>query len=132
MVHQVWELMKLVTWEPGHDCLRSSECLFDLDETGFIPPLTSSLRSCVVLPQQFPLVSFLRALMKSRTSKTTIPVGTTQYLSATPLTMDVSEFFINSDLEATPPSGWRATSGKGEAGAELSPSRQCAPMFSRP
>ena len=39
--------------------------------------------------------------------------GTTQYLSATPLTMDVSELFINSDLEAPPPLASAQPVGKG-------------------
>ncbi|KAF8351508.1 hypothetical protein F5887DRAFT_1195513 [Amanita rubescens] len=61
--------------------------------------------------------------MQSRTLKITDPAVITPYLLATPLTMDVSESFINSDLEALLLFGWRATSGKTETSVELSPLR---------
>ena len=82
-----------------------------------MPLLISSLQFCVVLPWWWPLVLFLCALMQLR-----------HPMSATPLAMG----FINSDSEAPPLFGWRATSRKREFRVELSPSRQCAPMFPHP
>lgn len=87
---------------------------------------------CIIPAQWWPLISFLCDLMESRTSKTTNLVASTQYQLVMSLTKDVSESFINLDLEALLLFGWPMTSGGGKTGAELSLSRQCMLMFPCP